>query len=108
MPTKKKAPKGPKKPLSPYVFYSKEQRPLVKAEHPELAFGDIGKFIAQQWKELSNEDKQKYQELADQDKQRYKLELVELQPKEAIVETETQMSQEEKKLKNQQPNTYHQ
>lgn len=71
MPRRKKDPDMPKRPLSSYMFYSKERRPKVQQEQPTLAFGDYSKLIAAEWKKLTPEDKEPYLELSQKDKLRY-------------------------------------
>ena len=67
----KKDKDAPKRSLSAYMFYSREMRPLVKEEAPELKFGDVAKKIGGMWKSLEGDDKKKYEALAAQDKSRY-------------------------------------
>jgi hypothetical protein len=75
---KRKAPeKGEKKikrPLTAYMFFSKEQRPLLKAANPELGFGAIGKLVGENWRNLADNKKGKYQKQTDLDKERYERE----------------------------------
>ena len=35
-----------------YIYYSQQQRPIVKKAHPEYKFGDIAKHIGAEWKKL--------------------------------------------------------
>ena len=44
----------------------------VKADKPDLAFGEVGKEIGARWKEISEKDKKKYEEKASKDKERCK------------------------------------
>ena len=53
----KKEKKGPKRPLAPYMFYCKEQREIVKQNNPDVSFGELGKILGAQWKDLSEKDK---------------------------------------------------
>ena len=55
-PAKKEA-KGPKRPLSAYMFFSQDWRERVKAENPDASFGEIGKLLGARWKELDDEEK---------------------------------------------------
>ena len=72
---KKKDPKAPKKPLSAYMYFSNELRSKVKAENPDISFGDIAKAISKKYKELTSEGKVKYEDLAKKDKRRYEKEM---------------------------------
>ena len=56
--------KKPKKPRAANAFmrFSKEQRPSVKAEEPDLAPKDILRSLGRRWKALSDDEKLPYQE----------------------------------------------
>jgi len=60
--TAKKAKKkgGPKKPLSGFMLFSKENRAKVKEENPDITFGGIGKKLGEMWRALSDKEKAKY------------------------------------------------
>ena len=45
------------KPLSGYMLFAKDKRPVIKAEFPEADFGEIGQKIGSIWKELSQEER---------------------------------------------------
>jgi hypothetical protein len=60
---------APKKAKTAYIFYVGDQRPLVLANNPSVAFQDIVKVIGKSWKELA--DKSKYLQMAEDDKVRY-------------------------------------
>eukprot|EP00270_Netrium_digitus_P012059 TRINITY_DN3888_c0_g1_i3.p1 TRINITY_DN3888_c0_g1~~TRINITY_DN3888_c0_g1_i3.p1 ORF type:complete len:112 (+),score=36.95 TRINITY_DN3888_c0_g1_i3:105-440(+) len=72
---KKKDPNAPKRPLAPFMFYCKEQREIVKADNPDVSFGDLGKMLGSNWSQLSEKEKKPYNKLAEDDKQRYKDEM---------------------------------
>ncbi|KAF9508806.1 hypothetical protein BS47DRAFT_1320550 [Hydnum rufescens UP504] len=59
--TKKRAavkdPNAPKRPLSAFMFFSKDWRERVKSENPEASFADQGKLLGAKWKELDEEEK---------------------------------------------------
>eukprot|EP00301_Raphidiophrys_heterophryoidea_P005784 c12394_g1_i3.p1 GENE.c12394_g1_i3~~c12394_g1_i3.p1 ORF type:complete len:245 (+),score=70.60 c12394_g1_i3:222-956(+) len=77
-PTKKRAKKDPNKPkgsLSAYMFYNREVRPTVSSSHPDATFGDVGKLIGQQWKDLQPAQKKKFDDLAAKDKKRYEADM---------------------------------
>lgn len=71
MPRKKRDPDTPKRPLSSYMFYSKERRPKLQEEQPTLRFGEYSKVIAQEWKALTDEERVVFQERSATDKERY-------------------------------------
>jgi len=58
----------PKRGKSSFMFYSIEQRPLLKEENPDWGFGQFGKHIGAEWKKLDADAKKKYEKLAAEDK----------------------------------------
>jgi len=71
---KKKDPNAPKKARTPYVAYVAEVRATTKAANPSMTFGELSRKIAQDWKELTDDEKTPYQKIADDDKKRYEKE----------------------------------
>ncbi len=57
---KKRDPTMPKNALTGYMLYSTQQRNAVRAAHPKLNFGDIGKLLGSQWNALSEREKAFY------------------------------------------------
>jgi hypothetical protein len=47
----------PKKPLSAYIFYSQEQRDLLKKEHPHLSTRDVMLQVSIQWAALNKSER---------------------------------------------------
>lgn len=66
----KKDPNAPKRGKSAFIFYSMERRAALKEEQPELSFGEVGKALGAEWKELSAKEKKPYETLAAKDKKR--------------------------------------
>ena len=67
----KKDPLAPKKGLSPFMIFNKENREKIKTTNPEASFGDIGKLIGTAWKALNEKQKAVYTQKAEVDKERY-------------------------------------
>ena len=67
----KKDPLAPKKGLSPFMIFNKENREKIKIENPNATFGDIGQRIGTAWKALNEKQKAAYVQKAEADKQRY-------------------------------------
>lgn len=85
----------PKRGLTAYMFFSKENRALIKEANPDATFGDIGKLVGQQWKELSDKQKMPYVKKAAKDQERAKQELTEYREKtEAPVAEEAEEEEE--------------
>eukprot|EP00897_Mesotaenium_endlicherianum_P005966 jgi/Mesen1/5398/ME000268S04599 len=72
---KEKDPNGPKKPLTSYFHFVKDQFEKTKLEHPEQTTPQIGKLLGQKWKALSETEKEPYAQKAAQDKARYSKEI---------------------------------
>eukprot|EP00005_Dracoamoeba_jomungandri_P003491 CAMPEP_0174256806 /NCGR_PEP_ID=MMETSP0439-20130205/6003_1 /TAXON_ID=0 /ORGANISM="Stereomyxa ramosa, Strain Chinc5" /LENGTH=131 /DNA_ID=CAMNT_0015339581 /DNA_START=384 /DNA_END=779 /DNA_ORIENTATION=- len=72
---KTKDPNEPKKPCSAFFQFSKEMRPKIKEENPDLSFGDLGRKVGEAWRALNAEDKKPYESLAAEDKKRYTKEI---------------------------------
>ncbi|GMH95800.1 hypothetical protein TrVE_jg12761 [Triparma verrucosa] len=74
-PTKKKAPKkdpnAPKGAKGSYMFFQAAKRVELKAENPEISFGDMSKKIGELWKACTDEEKKPFEDQAAEDKERY-------------------------------------
>lgn len=71
-----------KKARHAYIFYGQEVRKTVRAQNPDMEFGDVSKKIAMMWKEMKPEEKQKYEDMAGEDRKRFESETKALPPKE--------------------------
>jgi hypothetical protein len=119
-----KRPSGtPKRPLSAYNYFFREQRNLMLEERsrqkeagtlPEIPvdpsgnqkksslFAMMGKTIAKRWKELSTDEHKKYKDLANEDLKRYRTEMDEFhlaQAKESRLSIERIYAKEEMRNK---------
>lgn len=68
---KTKDPDAPKRPLGPYFYYFKDNNARIKEENPELIQKQVVAKIAQDWKHLTDEQKQPFVEKSKEDKMRY-------------------------------------
>jgi hypothetical protein len=62
---------GPKRSLTSYIFFCKEQRAVLKEKQPKLSTKELTSELGKRWKELSDAQKVPYVKLADNDKSRY-------------------------------------
>ena len=76
----KKDPNAPKKAQTAYILYATKMRASVKAENPDLGFGDLTKLVSENFKKLSPEERKKWDDRAEKDKQRYKTEMASYEP----------------------------
>lgn len=74
-PPKPEHPAPPKRPLTPYMRFSKCMWQQVKSSNPGMSVCEIGATIGRMWRELPNEEKQKHNEDFTLDKVRYDTEL---------------------------------
>ena len=70
----KKERTGPKRPQSAYIFYSQDQRSRVKESNPTLSHTDVTRKLADQWNNLSDDQKKPYKAKQDVDNARYQQE----------------------------------
>lgn len=69
--SKKKKNTGPKRALSPYIFFCKDYRKQLKEENPDMTAQQITSELGKRWSSLSDKEKSKYEKLAEKDKERY-------------------------------------
>jgi len=50
---------------------SKERRPQLKEQYPDMGFGEMGKKLGEEWKNMPEHEKDPYNKLAAADKARY-------------------------------------
>jgi len=67
--------KAPKKPRTPFNCYTVEKYPIQKKLNDDLSFGKILAVIAQDWKKMSDSDKEPYTVLSNTDRERYTTEM---------------------------------
>ncbi|XP_076856737.1 transcription factor A, mitochondrial [Brachyhypopomus gauderio] len=63
----------PKRPLTAYLRYVKEQQSVVVQQNPDIKIVDIIRKIAQQWKTLTPEQKRPFEEATLIDREQYKV-----------------------------------
>ena len=72
---KKKDPYAPKRNLSAYLLFCKDQRSNVKTNNPSWNAKDVVRELGRLWRDLDKGTKDKFSKLAAEDKQRYLSEL---------------------------------
>lgn len=70
----KKDPNAPKRPQTAFILYMSDNRQRIKDQNPGIAFTDVPKIGAQEWKTAKAVTKNKYQALADKERVRYERE----------------------------------
>jgi hypothetical protein len=79
----KKDPNAPKKNMSAYMFFANDNRSKIKEKHPGATFGELGKYIGAEWKELTEKQKKPYVVKSEADKVRYQKAMTEYTASEA-------------------------
>jgi hypothetical protein len=72
----KKDPNAPKKPLSAYMLFAKENREKIKKENSDATFGEIGRKLGEAWRSIDKKNKDKFIKKSEKDKDRYNQEIV--------------------------------
>ncbi|KAG8335613.1 Tyrosine-protein phosphatase dsp1 [Homalodisca vitripennis] len=76
-----KDPNAPKRSLSAFFMFCKDERPKVKAANPDYGVGDIAKELGKRWAEVDASTKAKFEAQAEKDKARYDKEMTEYKKK---------------------------
>lgn len=71
----RKDPDAPKRPLSAFMFYGIDRRPKLKEEQPDMPFGEIGKTLGAEWKQMPENEKKPYEKKAAEAKKAYEKEM---------------------------------
>jgi hypothetical protein len=73
-----KDPTMPKKPITPFIFFNKENIDEYKRKNPneKVYVTKIVKKSGEDWKKLKENEKEKYIKMSDKDKERYKKEII--------------------------------
>lgn len=88
---------GPKKPLSAYLFFTQEQRPLLKEHDSTMSFQDLTKALGKMWRECEN--RTKYVEQAEQSKKSYVQKVAENQKTPVVDSTIAVVAEKVKKVR---------
>ncbi|CAF1509315.1 unnamed protein product [Adineta steineri] len=71
-----KDPNAPKRPLSGYFLFARDERPKIKLIEPNLPTTDVMKMIGERWSNLDIDLKRQYGKLAAEEKLRYDQEMI--------------------------------
>eukprot|EP01047_Picozoa_sp_COSAG01_P034563 COSAG01_NODE_2602_length_7394_cov_2.281563_11_plen_147_part_00 len=74
MPTKHD-PNAPKRPLSAFMCFSTERRKQLQKQHASWTFGEFGKAIGAEWREMPEATRAGYVAASELDQQRYRQEM---------------------------------
>ncbi|KAI8983604.1 high mobility group box domain-containing protein, partial [Pilobolus umbonatus] len=65
----------PKHPMSAYLHFAKEMRPVMKKKYPQARLVEISKLIGSEWRSMESNALQMWVDVANQDKARYAREM---------------------------------
>lgn len=65
----------PKHPMSGYLHFAKEMRPVMKKKYPDARLVEISKHIGVQWRSMSEIELKPWIDIANRDKERYAREM---------------------------------
>lgn len=68
-----KDPNAPKRALSAFFFFCADERPDVRAAHPEWSVAEVAKELGKRWEKMTN--RSKFEAQAEADKKRYAREM---------------------------------
>ncbi|CAM9287983.1 unnamed protein product [Discosporangium mesarthrocarpum] len=74
---RKKDPRQPKISVSAFVYFSRHHRNILRKEHEDLTFAELGKTVGALWKASNAAEKKPFEDLANEDKERHSRELEE-------------------------------
>jgi len=72
---KDRDPNKPKRALSAFFYYAKDERPNVRQLNPDFSVGEVAKELGRKWNELSDAVKAPYEKSAEEDRARYDVEM---------------------------------
>jgi structure-specific recognition protein 1 len=72
---KKKDPNAPKRAMTAYILYGNAVRTKLKAENPDISFGDLTRRIVTDYKALSPEERKEWDDKAAKERERYQEEM---------------------------------
>ncbi|XP_023686725.2 transcription factor A, mitochondrial-like [Paramormyrops kingsleyae] len=65
----------PKRPKTSYLHFVQQQWPVVSRQHPDVKIVDLSRKIAQQWRELTPEQKKPFEEASSVARKQYNAEM---------------------------------
>jgi len=68
---KERDPNAPKRATTAYFLYCAKARPDARKVHPEMKVTEIAKILAEQWRNLSADEKKPFLDQANIEKERY-------------------------------------
>eukprot|EP00551_Chaetoceros_affinis_P020182 CAMPEP_0203717114 /NCGR_PEP_ID=MMETSP0092-20131115/1697_1 /ASSEMBLY_ACC=CAM_ASM_001090 /TAXON_ID=426623 /ORGANISM="Chaetoceros affinis, Strain CCMP159" /LENGTH=437 /DNA_ID=CAMNT_0050595877 /DNA_START=52 /DNA_END=1365 /DNA_ORIENTATION=- len=71
----KKNPLAPKRPMSSFLFFSKERRKAIKDKHPNMKNTEISSILGEQWRNATEEERRPHIEMEQRERLKYRVAL---------------------------------
>ena len=72
---RKRDPNAPKRPLTAFMYFAREERPKVMKDNPNFSVPEIGKELGARWRKLEDNERAKFDALAAKDMARYQAQM---------------------------------
>jgi hypothetical protein len=89
----KKHPLAPKRPMSAFLKYSQQKRPMVKASNPDMSNTDVSRLLGEMWREASAAEKAPYVEGEKVERARYNASIKKWREEQAKLDTSSRARQ---------------
>lgn len=104
----KKDPRAPKRPMSAFLKYSQQMRPVVKEENPYMSNTDVSRLLGEMWRNASPKDKAPYREQEEQERALYKEQIKKFKDDKARADAASRTSHQHMQQQQQKMAEYHQ
>ena len=72
---RKRDPNAPKRPLTAFMYFAREERPKVMKDNPNFSVPEIGRELGARWRKLEDNERAKFDALAAKDRARYQAQM---------------------------------
>ena len=72
---RKRDPNAPKRPMTAFMYFAREERPKVMKDNPNFSVPEIGRELGARWRKLEDNERAKFDALAAKDMARYQAQM---------------------------------
>ena len=72
---RRRDPNAPKRPMTAFMYFAREERPKVMKDNPNFSVPEIGKELGARWRKLEDNERAKFDALAAKDMARYQAQM---------------------------------
>jgi hypothetical protein len=102
----KKHPLAPKRPMSAFLKYSQQKRPMVKASNPDMSNTDVSRLLGEMWREASAAEKAPYVEGEKSERAKYNASVKKWREEQSKLDTASRIRQQSH-VAEKKPSTYY-